>query len=297
MTNSEIEAFLAVIHYGTLSAAAEHLFVTQPALSRRMKSLEEEIGYRLFQRRKGSREISLTREGEEFLAVAGKWKSLWEEIGAISGKERHKKLNLASVESVSSYIFPNVFGAFLAESAEYHLTFHQYHSGEAYGYVEKKMTDLAFVSDQRYARALKIRPAFSEPFVLAGAAPAGQREEVAAEELDPAGEIRLPWSIDFDQWHIRHFADNVYPRVFLDQMSLMENFLTEDAWAIVPVTVGYKLREQGVSIRKLKDAPPDRMIYYLVHEENDNPLIGRFLYHLDEYLHSQESVDSYLRVL
>ena len=84
MTNSEIEAFLAVIHYGTLSAAAEHLFVTQPALSRRMKSLEEEIGYRLFQRRKGSREISLTREGEEFLAVAGKWKSLWEEIGAIS---------------------------------------------------------------------------------------------------------------------------------------------------------------------------------------------------------------------
>jgi len=48
MTLSEIEAFLAVIKYGTISAASEKLFISQPALSRRIHAIEEELGYGLF---------------------------------------------------------------------------------------------------------------------------------------------------------------------------------------------------------------------------------------------------------
>ena len=47
MTKTELEAFLAVLQYGSISAAAERLFITQPAMSRRMKSMEEELGYSL----------------------------------------------------------------------------------------------------------------------------------------------------------------------------------------------------------------------------------------------------------
>ena len=313
MTNLEIEAFLAIVDYGTVSAAASHLFVTQPALSRRIKALEEEIGYSLFQRQKGGREIRLTREGEEFLPIAGKWKRLWEETSAISGRKRQPKLELISVGSVSSYIFPEVFRRFLGENPEYQLTFHQCHSREAYEYMEQKMADLAFVSDQRYAGTLKILPAFSEPFVLAGALRAGtsqfekqdgkeveksgsgrEQDEISAKDLDPAREVRLPWNGDYDQWHIRHFPDHVYPHVFLDQMSLMEEFLTGENWAVVPITVGYRLKEREIPIWKLKDAPPDRMIYYLVRKENENPLIGRFLYYLNQYLEPLNQVSSYL---
>ena len=41
MTKTELEAFLAVLQYGSISAAAERLFITQPAMSRRMKSMED----------------------------------------------------------------------------------------------------------------------------------------------------------------------------------------------------------------------------------------------------------------
>lgn len=295
MTNPEIEAFLAVARYGTVSAAAEHLFVTQPALTRRIQALEEEIGYALFLRQKGVREARLTREGEDFLPIAEKWRRLWAETGAVLSGKKQLQLNLASVGSVSHYIFPEVFPPFLAENPEYHLNFHQYHSHEAYGYVEQKMTDLAFVSDQRYARALRVRPAFSEPFVLAGGARLSEgRGAVPVEELDPAGEIRLPWNGDFDQWHVRCFPDSVYPLVFLDQMSLMEEFLTDRTWAAVPVTVACRLQKKGIRIRELKGGPPRRIIYALAHEENENPLIGRFLFHLDRYLRTLERVESWL---
>ena len=36
MTLLEIEAFLAVVKHGNLTAAAQKLFVTQPALTRRL---------------------------------------------------------------------------------------------------------------------------------------------------------------------------------------------------------------------------------------------------------------------
>jgi len=44
MTNSEIESFLAVCRYQTVSRAAEALYITQSSLSTRLKSLERELG-------------------------------------------------------------------------------------------------------------------------------------------------------------------------------------------------------------------------------------------------------------
>ena len=56
-----MQYYLAVVREGNISAAAETLHVSQPALSRQMKDLEDELGVTLFQR--GSRRISLTEEG------------------------------------------------------------------------------------------------------------------------------------------------------------------------------------------------------------------------------------------
>ena len=56
-----MQYYLAVVREGNISAAAEALHVSQPALSRQMKDLEEELGVTLFQR--GSRRITLTKEG------------------------------------------------------------------------------------------------------------------------------------------------------------------------------------------------------------------------------------------
>ena len=60
MTYTEIECFLAICRYKTGSRAAEALYITQPSLSTRLKTLEKELGGQLFYRKKGSREMTLT---------------------------------------------------------------------------------------------------------------------------------------------------------------------------------------------------------------------------------------------
>ena len=49
----QVEAFKAVIEYGTVSRAAEMMNVSQPATSKLIAHLEEDTGLRLFDRVKG----------------------------------------------------------------------------------------------------------------------------------------------------------------------------------------------------------------------------------------------------
>lgn len=60
--------FLAVVDAGTVTAAAEGLRLAQPALSRQLKTLERELGMRLFEPH-GNR-IRLTSAGRNFVPVA-----------------------------------------------------------------------------------------------------------------------------------------------------------------------------------------------------------------------------------
>ena len=58
--------FVTVAELGTVSKAAMHLRIAQPALSRQIGALEQELGLKLFDR-VGSR-LVLTGEGEELLS-------------------------------------------------------------------------------------------------------------------------------------------------------------------------------------------------------------------------------------
>ena len=63
-----LEALCALYDYGTLSAAAEHLHISQPALSRSMQKLEDLLGVSLFDRTKNR--IALNDTGKIAAAMA-----------------------------------------------------------------------------------------------------------------------------------------------------------------------------------------------------------------------------------
>jgi DNA-binding transcriptional LysR family regulator len=65
MNFKHLQTFVTICECGTVSRAAAQLRITQPALSRRIKDLQEELGLRLFDNL--GRRLSLTSEGEEFL--------------------------------------------------------------------------------------------------------------------------------------------------------------------------------------------------------------------------------------
>lgn len=70
MDMHQLRSFVAVAQMGTLTLAAETLFLSQPALTAHIKSMERELEVDLFKRSSGG--MKLTRAGEAFLPYAEK---------------------------------------------------------------------------------------------------------------------------------------------------------------------------------------------------------------------------------
>ncbi|MFO0745211.1 MAG: LysR family transcriptional regulator [Myxococcota bacterium] len=104
-----IEAFIAVVDHGTVTAAAKVLHLTQPAVSRNLKLLEDAVGVELFER--AGRGLMLTAAGR---ALAPRARRLLAEAGDLRrdlarvGKRRYHDVRVGTVDSVATFLLPDV---------------------------------------------------------------------------------------------------------------------------------------------------------------------------------------------
>lgn len=89
MTLQQLKYVDAVATYGSLSEASRRVFVTQPSLTEAIRTLEEELRIAIFSRT--SRGVTVTREGEEFLASA---RQILEDAARIQAKYTGKAVRL-----------------------------------------------------------------------------------------------------------------------------------------------------------------------------------------------------------
>lgn len=106
-----LKAFLAVAKDGSFSKAAKTLYLTQPAISKQIQSLEESFGTRLFDRT--SKSIVLTEAGEILRDHANiafqTLEDARETINQLRGLQRgHLRIGAAS--TIGTYMLPHPLG-------------------------------------------------------------------------------------------------------------------------------------------------------------------------------------------
>jgi LysR family transcriptional regulator, glycine cleavage system transcriptional activator len=105
-----LRAFEAVARRLSFSAAAEELFLTQPAISRQIKTLEDELGAALFVR--GTRKVELTSAGSHLLRgvapLLNKLDGTVRQIRSASGRRRVSVATFASFASL--WLLPRLPG-------------------------------------------------------------------------------------------------------------------------------------------------------------------------------------------
>ena len=95
MTLNQIKYSVTVAGENSLNDAAKKLFISQPSLSHAIHSLEQEIGYSVFNRSKTG--ITITPEGAEFIGYARQVLEQYELLDAryISRREVKKKFSVS----------------------------------------------------------------------------------------------------------------------------------------------------------------------------------------------------------
>jgi LysR family glycine cleavage system transcriptional activator len=102
-----LEAFEAAARLGTFAQAAEALFVTQSAISHRIRQLEESLGARLFVR--VHKQVVLTPQGETFLAgVREAMQHIATAAAGVRGRPGRKVRITATPSAASAVILPRL---------------------------------------------------------------------------------------------------------------------------------------------------------------------------------------------
>lgn len=109
----QLQAFIAVAERGSFRAAAEHIHLSPPALSRRIETLESIIGTKLFNRT--TRKVELTSLGRIFLdrarSAVDDLESAMLGIADIAAT-RSGRVTVACVPSAALYFLPQVISSF-----------------------------------------------------------------------------------------------------------------------------------------------------------------------------------------
>lgn len=115
----QLDAFSAVVFLGSIGRAAEHLNLTQPALSRTIRRLEERLGVPLFDRHANG--ASLTVFGAAFLPYAKRIEAeatnAVDELDALRGVRRGT-LRVGTVASPGIMLLPSAIDRLLSESPD-----------------------------------------------------------------------------------------------------------------------------------------------------------------------------------
>lgn len=107
---------LAIWKAGSINKAADSLYLSQPYLSTTLKTLEGEIGAKLFKR--SNRGIKLTPEGEAFIEYAKEIELILEKVTAL-GSQKTAISNRLSILSFYSYSILDLYYEF-SQQEPYH---------------------------------------------------------------------------------------------------------------------------------------------------------------------------------
>jgi len=191
-----LRAFCQAARLGSISRAAEALFLSQPAVTLQLQALERDLQVRLLER--SGRRLTLTREGAALYELA---RPLVEGLDGLDGEFRNKlkgleasELHVAAGSSTILYLLPAIVQAFKKTHPTVQLVLHNVTGKDGLALLRSDAVDLAVGSMLDVPTDLSYAPVYSfDPMlIMAKDHPLAKKENLKLEDLSPHGLILPP---------------------------------------------------------------------------------------------------------
>lgn len=233
-----IKTFLEVVTCNSFAAAAERLFISQSAVSLRIKSLEQQIGRPVFLRSKAG--VQVTPAGQRLIRHASSFLQIWEEakqevaipeefddVLVIAAEQGMWERLLIRWLPLLAESFPRM--AFRAEEGK---------SLDIIRHMVTGTTDIAVLYTPQLRPGLEIRHLFDEHLILISDKP-------GVESLE-SDYVFVDWGEEFTNFHNAAFPDSAHPRITFKLGQVTLNFLLNNGGsAFMPKRLAQPLIDAG----------------------------------------------------
>jgi len=261
---ADLRAFTTVAETQSFAAAARALFLSQPALSRRISHLENMLDVRLFDRT--TRNVELTVLGRHFLSqIRGPMEELDRSVLSLrdAAELETGDVTIGCVLSAVHHFMPPLINAFRKEHPRVLVRIIEEGADEVLACVKQGEADLALNYIGMQDPEVEFTPLLKEPYVLACRAdhPLARRRSVGWEELAAYPHARV--------------SQASRNRLFIDQALAELPALPRPVCEVRHVSTLIGMVENGMGIAVVPQLTLPRMPAAVVGVRLENPAITR----------------------
>lgn len=261
-----LKTFLEVNKTRHFGKAAENLYLTQAAVSARVKQLEESLGVSLFIRARNN--IQLTAEGERLVPHAETMLMAWsrarQEV-ALKLEQKHQ-LSIGTTAGLWRFVLQdklnNIHGNFpeLALRAEAHS------AEELQRLLRENLLDLGLLYEPTSLPELTARPLGKLKLVLVSS-----EQQIAPKVALQSNYVYVEWGTAFGMFHAKRFGDAPPAVLHTNMASIAEAFVLEQGGSAYLPEYILDTAEPD-TLYRVKGAPTFSKDVYAVHRSNFDQL-------------------------
>ena len=203
-----LKAFLEVNRARHFGKAADNLFISQSAVSARIKQLEDELGIRLFTRDRNN--IDLTTAGKKFLIYAENILNTWhrarQEISIPEGIDT--LLSIAALPSIWDVLLEDWLSWFHKKSTSTALQADVMQSDSIIRSLLDGVVDLGFLFDPPKTPQLSVKELASVPLIMVSS-----EKGLCSEDAVKENYIFVDWGTSFGVIHAGQYPEMPAPKL------------------------------------------------------------------------------------
>lgn len=298
MTFDQILTFVTIYRTGSISKAAEKLYLPQPTVSHRIKQLERELGKPLLIRVNGT--VRLSHEGHTFLPFA---------LSALTALDQGREaieqlehgltgtLSLGCNNSFAGTMLPPILESFLAMHPGIALKVHCYSTEEQIKMLKSKHIQIGITRYTANDPSITFKLLYAHPAyaVISREHPYAERNELSLEEVlkerlilyeaESLHRKKIDMTFkDLNMLYDPHYETNNLQLIKFWIKSTMGIFLSCPLYMQPEIDSG-----EMVAIPIEHNPFPMNQIFLMYRDENLNSLDRLFMRHLEQYMEGYQS--------
>jgi len=261
-----LKTFLEVNRTRHFGRAADNLYLSQSAISARIRLLEENIGAEVFTRDRN--DIRLTPIGRKLLAhaesIVTAWNRARQEVSL--GSDIEKSLAIGGTPSMWDILLQDWLHRMYAQMTDLALTAEVGSADDLLRKLLNGTLDLALTFEGPQMVQLKVKEIRSVPIVMVSS-----QKGINAEQALKENYLLVNWGTSFLTTHARNFKDYPVPRVQLGLGRMAHEFLLSVGGSAYLAEPMVKHDLQNKRLFKVSDAPViERSAFAVYSERSEN---------------------------